>query len=62
VDETSTFWRFDLDRVRRMNGVHRAPVAGLRRPDESGVRALEATDMIRPLRETIEGLVTPWRD
>jgi hypothetical protein len=38
------------------------PVSGPVRADESGVRAFEAADMIRLIRETMEGLVTPLRE
>jgi hypothetical protein len=37
-------------------------LSGFVRADESGVRAFEAADMIRLIRETMEGLVTPLRD
>jgi hypothetical protein len=46
------------------DGVHpdEQQMSGLDRLDESGVRAFEAADLIRILRETMEGLVTPLRD
>jgi len=37
-------------------------VTGHVRADKSGVRAFEAADMIRLIRETMEGLVTPLRE
>lgn len=37
-------------------------MSGLDRLDESGVRAFEAANLIRILRETMEGLVTPLRE
>ena len=38
------------------------PVTGLIRPDNSSVRASEPPDMIRLIREIMEGLVTPLRE
>jgi hypothetical protein len=43
-------------------GTAEQQVTGLNRPDESSVRAFEAVDMIRIIRETMEGLVAPLRE
>jgi hypothetical protein len=43
-------------------GTTEHPVTALVRADESGIRAFEAADMIRLIRETMEGLVTPLRE